>query len=84
MKRVRTHKPRVRHGRSWFEVLPTDPQNPDVVRAKALAHAQWAGPRSAAQPEPETARQAGRDRPALLRALYEVAAEPGQGTGPGP
>ena len=84
MERVRTHKPRVRRGRPWLEVLPADPRNPDVVRAKALAHAQRADPMSAAQPEPGTARQAGRDRPALLRALYEVTAEPGQGAGPGP
>ena len=84
MKRVRTQKPRIRRGRSWLEVLPADPRNPDVVMAKALAHVRRAGPMSAAQPEPGTARQAGRDRPALLRALYEVTAEPGQGAGPGP
>jgi hypothetical protein len=39
MKRVRTQKPRVRRGRSWLEILPADPRDPDVVRAKALAHA---------------------------------------------
>ena len=39
MKRVRTQKPRVRRGRSWLEILPADPRDPDVVRAKALTHA---------------------------------------------
>ena len=36
MKRVRTQKPRIRRGRSWLEILPADPRDPDVVRAKAL------------------------------------------------
>jgi hypothetical protein len=39
MNRARTRKPRIRHGRSWLEILPADPRDPDVVRAKALAHA---------------------------------------------
>ncbi len=50
MKRVRTQKPRIRRGRSWLEILPADPRDPDVVRAKALVHAQRADPMSAAQP----------------------------------
>jgi hypothetical protein len=37
MKRVRTQKPGIRRGRGWVEILPTDPRDPDVVRAKALA-----------------------------------------------
>ncbi len=37
MKPIRTQKPRVRGGRPWLEVLPVDPREPDVVRAKALA-----------------------------------------------
>jgi hypothetical protein len=39
MKRVRTQKPRIRRGRSRAEILPADPRDPDVARAKALAHA---------------------------------------------
>jgi len=39
MKRIRTQKPRIRRGRSWPEILPADPRDPDVARAKALAHA---------------------------------------------
>ena len=39
MKRLRTQQPRIRRGHVWFEVLPTDPRDPDVVRAKAFAHA---------------------------------------------
>jgi len=37
MKPIRIHKPRVQAGRPWLEVLPVDPREPDVVRAKALA-----------------------------------------------
>ncbi len=37
MKRIRIQKPRIRAGRSWLEVLPVDPWDPDVVRVKALA-----------------------------------------------
>ena len=37
MKRIRIQKPRVRSERSWLDVLPLDPRDPDVVRAKALA-----------------------------------------------
>ena len=42
MNRVRTQKPKIRLGRSRLEVLPADPRDPDVVRAKALSHAQRA------------------------------------------
>jgi hypothetical protein len=39
MKRNRMQKPRVRPERSWPEVLPLDPHDPDVRRAKALGRA---------------------------------------------
>ena len=37
MKRIRIDRPRIRRERDWMEVLPDDPRDPDVVRAKALA-----------------------------------------------
>ncbi len=37
MKRIRIQKPRPRRESPGREVLPPDPQDPDVVRAKALA-----------------------------------------------
>jgi hypothetical protein len=40
MNRARTQEPRIRRGRSWPEILPADPRDPDVARAKALAYAQ--------------------------------------------
>ena len=42
MKRIRIDRPRIRRERSWPEELPTDPRDPDVVRAKALARARLA------------------------------------------
>jgi hypothetical protein len=36
MRRVRLEKPRPRRERTWREVLPLDPRDPDVVRAKAI------------------------------------------------
>jgi len=39
VKRIRIQKPRARRERSWSDVLPPDPRDPDVVRAKALARA---------------------------------------------
>ena len=39
MKRIRTQQPRIRRGRAWLGILLADPRDPDVVRAKALAHA---------------------------------------------
>ena len=39
MKRIRIHKPRTPRERPLQEVLPADPRDPDVVRAKALARA---------------------------------------------
>ena len=37
MKRIRIQRPRARGERPWSEVLPLDPRDPDVARAKALA-----------------------------------------------
>jgi hypothetical protein len=37
VERIRIHRPRVRRQRPWHEVLPPDPRDPDVVRAKAVA-----------------------------------------------
>ncbi|HEY2690802.1 MAG TPA: hypothetical protein VGJ50_20340 [Streptosporangiaceae bacterium] len=39
MKRIRIDRPGVRQDQPWREVLPPDPRDPDVVRAKALARA---------------------------------------------
>lgn len=43
MKRIRADRPRIRRDRTWPEDLPTDPRDPDVVRAKALARADSSG-----------------------------------------
>ncbi len=37
MRQIRIHRPRARREHRWHEVLPPDPRDPDVVRAKALA-----------------------------------------------
>ncbi len=37
VKRICIDRPRVRRDRPWHEVLPPDPRDPDVARAKALA-----------------------------------------------
>ena len=37
MKRTRIPKPKAARKHPWHEVLPADPRDPDVVRAKALA-----------------------------------------------
>ena len=50
MNRIRTVVPRTRRERRWPEDLPTDPRDPDVVRAKALA-------RLASVPHPNAERQ---------------------------
>jgi hypothetical protein len=39
MKRIRIQKPRPR-GRHEIDILPLDPRDPDVVRAKTLMRAQ--------------------------------------------
>jgi hypothetical protein len=49
VERTRIHRPRVRRERPRPEVLPPDPQDPDVVRAKALARATDRPTRAAAQ-----------------------------------
>ena len=43
MKRIRINRPRTRRERPWADDLPTDPRDPDVVRAKALTGVQRAG-----------------------------------------
>ncbi len=48
MKRIRIER-RVRRERDWPEILPPDPRDPDVVRAKALGRARDPR-RSAARP----------------------------------
>ena len=45
MKRIRIHKPRTPRERPLQEVLPADPRDPDVVRAKTLARARTSLPR---------------------------------------
>jgi hypothetical protein len=42
MKRIRIDRPRIRRERSWAEDLPTDPRDPELVRAKALNRARLA------------------------------------------
>jgi hypothetical protein len=37
MKRIWKERPKVLRQRTWLEVLPLDPRDPDVLRAKALA-----------------------------------------------
>ena len=49
MKRIRVDRPRIRRERAWTEDLPTDPRDPDVVRAKALARARLTGSSRASQ-----------------------------------
>ena len=39
MKRIRIYKPRMAREHPWHEVLPADPRDPEIVRAKALARA---------------------------------------------
>jgi hypothetical protein len=36
MKRIHSQQQKVRRERSWPEVLPRDPRDPDIVRAKAI------------------------------------------------
>jgi len=37
MKRIWKERPKPPRERTWFEVLPLDPRDPNVRRAKALA-----------------------------------------------
>lgn len=39
MKRIRIEKVRVRREPRWVEVLPLDPRDVEVLRAKAIQHA---------------------------------------------
>ena len=39
MKLIRIQRPKGRREQPWLEVLPPDPRDPDVVRAKALSRA---------------------------------------------
>ena len=39
MKRIRIEKPRPQGSCRWPEVLPLDPRDPDIRRAKTLARA---------------------------------------------
>jgi hypothetical protein len=61
MQRIRIHQPKVRRERPWHDVLPPDPRDPDVVRAKALARTgDRAGGRTPRQsPSPRPAETAG-------------------------
>jgi hypothetical protein len=36
MRRIRVQRPRRRRERPWLEALAVEPQDPDIVRAKAL------------------------------------------------
>jgi predicted dithiol-disulfide oxidoreductase (DUF899 family) len=45
MQQIRIEKPKVRRDRWWLEVLPLDPRDPDIVRAKCLARATCTVPR---------------------------------------
>jgi hypothetical protein len=39
MRRIRIQRPKARRGGPWREVLPLDPQDPEILRAKALGRA---------------------------------------------
>jgi hypothetical protein len=39
MRRIRIQRPKARRGRPWREVLPLDPHDPEILRAKALGRA---------------------------------------------
>jgi len=57
VQQIRIHRPNVQRERPWQEVLPPDPRDPDVVRAKALA-------RTGDRASRRTARQSPSPRPA--------------------
>jgi hypothetical protein len=46
MQQIRLEKPKVRRDRWWLEVLPLDPRDPDIVRAKCVARATCKVPRT--------------------------------------
>jgi hypothetical protein len=39
MKQIRVEKPKPRRNRADLQILPLDPRDPDIVRAKALSRA---------------------------------------------
>jgi hypothetical protein len=39
MQRIRIQRPKVRRGRPWRGVLPPDPRDPEILRAKAVGRA---------------------------------------------
>jgi hypothetical protein len=39
MQRIRIQRPKLRRQRPWREVLPLDPRDPEVLRAKAQGRA---------------------------------------------
>ena len=39
MKQIRAERPKHRHDRANAELLPLDPRDPDIARAKALSRA---------------------------------------------
>lgn len=49
MQRIRIDRCRIRREPPWHEVLPPDPRDPDVVRAKARARAGPVGSSRASQ-----------------------------------
>jgi hypothetical protein len=51
MKQIRIQRHRARGERPWHEVLPLDPRDPDVVRAKSLARRRVAGHASRRPPD---------------------------------
>jgi hypothetical protein len=50
VKQIRLQRHRTQGERPWDEVLPLDPRDPDVVRAKSLARRRVAG-RAPRQPQ---------------------------------
>jgi hypothetical protein len=36
MRRIRIQRPKAKRERGWLDVLPRDPRDPDLVRAKRL------------------------------------------------
>ncbi len=72
MQQIRIHRPRARREHRWYEVLPPDPRDPDVVWAKALA---LTGDRAGQT----TARQSPSPRPAATAGYRDPPGSPGEG-----
>ena len=47
MKQIRAERPKRRRDRADAEIIPLDPRDPDIVRAKALAAARRPAAKSA-------------------------------------